>query len=686
MYQIICITDGEEHVLMDMRDDEYTVQSPILTLQLNGVGSLQFTIHPDHPEVDCIKTLTSIVKVYKINGSDKKWMFSGRVMTMDHDIRNSGKVDCEGILAYLCDSIVRPYEYQGTPADYVLHLINSHNEQVDERKRFKIGTLDLSDVDSNNNIVRANSSYPDTLAEINEKVVKLLNAYISVREELDAIYFDCNQTITHINTQHIRFGENIIDIDRSITAEEIRTVMIGIGAADDEGNKPVVIVENADGISKYGRITGTIEFKNVATTAQLERKTAAYLDSILGIKNTVEVKAVDLNMTDDDIEEISLGYAYVTSEHNGIKNEMMLISKMQLYLMEPEKSTFTLGYQKTTISSSFAHKSAEINAKVEQVAKNASRQIEYKVTNATQLITGAKGGYVILDCGEDAKSQPSQILIMDTPDKETATSVIRINKNGIGFSTTGYDGPYRNAWTIDGNLVADFVTTGTMLADRIRGGTLEVGGTGLGKDGQIIVNDANDVKVAEINKNGINVYKGSISGATVTVGDRDNSDGAIYVKNNSGSVVITIDCNGINVNNAFQVSMDGTITAVAISGGAVNQFSQMIDNSAAMQTARQAIQTAQSAADTANSAAAAAQSTADTANSAAATAQNAANTANSAAATAQNAANTANSTAESANSTANVANTTVRNLTETVIPDINSKLQEHERRIAALGG
>lgn len=678
MYQIICITDGEEHVLMDMRDDEYTVQSPILTLQLNGVGSLQFTIHPDHPEVDCIKTLTSIVKVYKITGSDKKWIFTGRVMTMEHDIRNSGKVDCEGILAYLCDSIVRPYEYQGTPADYVLYLINSHNEQVDERKRFKIGTLDLSDVDSNNNIVRANRIYPDTLSEMNEKVVKLLNAYISVREELDAIYFDCNQTITHINTQHIRFGENIIDINRSITAEKIRTVIIGIGAADDEGNKPVVIVENADAISKYGRITGTIEFENVATSAQLERKTAAYLDSILGIKNTVEVKAVDLNMTDDDIEEISLGYAYVTSKHNGIKNEMMLISKMQLYLMDPEKSTFTLGATKTTISSTFSHTSAEINDKVDQVAKYASKEIEYKIDNATQLITGAKGGYVILDCGDDAKSHPTQILIMDTPDKATAKSVIRINKNGIGFSTTGYNGIYRNAWTIDGNLVADFITTGTMLADRIRGGTLEVGGTGLGKDGVISVLNAKGNKVVKIDKDGIEVLKGSIKGTTITAGGSYNADGAIYIKDSSGNTKITIDVNGINVNNAFKVGMDGTITAVAISGGAVDQFSEMIDNSKAMKTAKEAIKKAKEAADKA-------QDAADKADAAAAKAQSTADTANTAAATAQSAAEKAQSAADTAQSTADGLKTTVNNLNDTIVPKINGWIEQLSSQIKELG-
>ena len=91
--------------------------------------------------------------------------------------------------------------------------------------------------------------------------------------------------------------------------------------------------------------------------------------------------------------------------------------------------------------------------------------------------------------GRAEDGHPEEILIMDAPSKETARNVIRMNKNGIGFSTSGYNGVYRNAWTIDGNLVADFVTTGSMLADRIRGGTLEVGGSGLGKDGEIILKD-----------------------------------------------------------------------------------------------------------------------------------------------------------------------------------------------------
>ena len=678
MYQVICLLNGQEHILMDMRDEDYTIGSPKLTLQLNAAGSFEFIIYPNHPEFKSIVPLISLIKVYKINGQSKRWIFTGRVMNDQRDIYNTGKVKCEGILAYLIDSIVYPYDYQGTPADYVRQLIASHNSQVNSEKQFIIRTLDLSDVDSNNNIVRENKNYPTTFKEFRDKVIKLLNAYISVEEKDKKIYFDCCQSINHHNSQTIRLGENIIDLKQTKNPDKIRTVIIGIGQKDNEGNRPTVLVENNDAINKYGRIVGTVEFDSVAPYEQLKKKTTAYLDSILSEINTIEVKAIDLNMTDKDIEEISLGYAYVESTYNGLDHLQMLLTKMDIYLLEPDKNAFTLGADKKSLTSSVSHENADLESKIHQVAKYASKEIEYKVSNATQLITGAKGGYVILDCGEDAKSQPSQILIMDTPDKETATSVIRINKNGIGFSTTGYDGPYRNAWTIDGNLVADFITTGTMLADRIRGGTLEVGGTGLGKDGKITVIDANNKTVATIDKDGVNVYKGSISGATITAGSKDNADGVIYVKNADGNIVITLDCNGINVNNAFKVGMDGTITAVAISGGAVDQFSQMIDDSNAMKTAKEAIKVAKEAADKAQKAADKAQEAADTA-------QSTADTANKAAATAQSAANTANEAAKKAQETADVANTTVKNLNDTIIPQIKTWINQLSDQIKELG-
>lgn len=92
------------------------------------------------------------------------------------------------------------------------------------------------------------------------------------------------------------------------------------------------------------------------------------------------------------------------------------------------------------------------------------------IDKATELITGGLGGYVVFNMNADG--QPQEILIMDTDDINTAVNVIRMNKNGIGFSTTGYAGPYTSAWTIDGAFNADFITVGTINANLIRAGIL----------------------------------------------------------------------------------------------------------------------------------------------------------------------------------------------------------------------
>ena len=89
------------------------------------------------------------------------------------------------------------------------------------------------------------------------------------------------------------------------------------------------------------------------------------------------------------------------------------------------------------------------------------------INHANSLLSGGLGGHVVIN--RNANGEPNEILIMDTDDKDTAVNVIRMNVNGIGFSTTGYDGDYTTAWTIDGHFNADFIKAGTINAIDIKG-------------------------------------------------------------------------------------------------------------------------------------------------------------------------------------------------------------------------
>lgn len=106
----------------------------------------------------------------------------------------------------------------------------------------------------------------------------------------------------------------------------------------------------------------------------------------------------------------------------------------------------------------------------ETVTKGLPSALETAIENATELITGVNGGYVVLNT--DANGKPYEILIMDNADKALATNVIRLNQNGIGFSTNGYNGPFVTAWTIDSHFVADFITTGNLNASLLTAGII----------------------------------------------------------------------------------------------------------------------------------------------------------------------------------------------------------------------
>lgn len=136
----------------------------------------------------------------------------------------------------------------------------------------------------------------------------------------------------------------------------------------------------------------------------------------------------------------------------------------------------------------------------------------------SSMITGGgqAGGHVVLW----PKTQPSNILIMDTADINTAKHVIRLNKNGIAFSKNGWNGPFNSAWTIDSVFNADFIRTGTIIAD-----VLETSFNKLGDQLRIvsgalqIIN--NKKKVMELTKKGMQFL--SKSGEIGTIGTTDSA-------------------------------------------------------------------------------------------------------------------------------------------------------------------
>lgn len=170
------------------------------------------------------------------------------------------------------------------------------------------------------------------------------------------------------------------------------------------------------------------------------------------------------------------------------------------------------------------------------------------IDHATELITGGLGGHVVMTL--DANGKPQEILIMDTEDVQTAVNVLRINQNGIGFSSNGYNGPFTTAWTLDGSFVADFITSGHITANIIQGGTLTLGGVNNG-NGVMRLLDTNNQQVGLFNKDGIIATSGQIGGWTIdsnSLSWSDINNRSTVLSGTDGSLSVSIgELSGIDV-------------------------------------------------------------------------------------------------------------------------------------------
>jgi phage minor structural protein len=124
--------------------------------------------------------------------------------------------------------------------------------------------------------------------------------------------------------------------------------------------------------------------------------------------------------------------------------------------------------------------------------------LQKELNEATSKIWGKLGNsYVIYD--------GDRILVVDSLPKETATNVMMINAEGIGFSNTGINGTFNSAWLIDGTLDMQNINVINMTASLVKGGTFKVGAK-INEAGRIEIYDVSNKLIGTFDENGICVY------------------------------------------------------------------------------------------------------------------------------------------------------------------------------------
>lgn len=469
MYEVFL--DGQQ--IYSPGDSQLVILNGKLELADNKSGFFEFDLPVTNPAYDRIKKMTSEIIVKK----DSAAIFYGRCLSIDRDFNNMKSVVCEGELAYLLDSIQEPKEFHNyTVRQFLTHLINVHNTQTNNTKKFTVGQTTVTD--PNDSLYRY-TNWETTLDDIMDKLVDRLGGHIRIRHSGSTRYIDYIEDYGNTNTQVIEFGENLLDYAENMDASDIATRVIPLGARLETSaiealeeyttiksvNNNIPYVESTAAVRNFGIITKTVSFDDVTVPANLKAKAQKYLADVQYENLCLTCKTIDLNMVDGSVESIKLGDSIrVLSPPHGM-DRYFPVTALTIYLDKPEDNTVTLG---TNVKAGLSERTAGDNSAVIKRINSIpplSQTLAMAKDNATALITAATTGHVV--------TRPNEILIMDTADTATAKKVWRWNANGLGYSKNGYKGTYGLAMTIDGAIVADYITTGTLNADLLKAGTLK---------------------------------------------------------------------------------------------------------------------------------------------------------------------------------------------------------------------
>ena len=256
----------------------------------------------------------------------------------------------------------------------------------------------------------------------------------------------------------LRYGKNITDLNQE---ENISNTITGIVPfwTDNEGDNLVTLPEkvvNSSHASDFPfKRTVPVDFSNdfqeEPTENELRTKAQAYVTGI-GVP-VVSIKVSFVNLADTEeykdiapLQSVNLcDLITVQFEKYNISTTAKIVKTVYDVLGEKYES-LEIG----SLRSSLATTISEQNASTQTEIATKFSKVGTEIDNATAWLTSS-GGYVVAVKNTDGTWK--ELLFLDTNDTATAHNVLRINENGIGFSSNGVNGPYTQAWTLDGKLV-----------------------------------------------------------------------------------------------------------------------------------------------------------------------------------------------------------------------------------------
>lgn len=523
-------------------------------------GEFSFKVPPSNPLYGEL-TQGALVTILK----DGKEAWRGEIREISKDFANIADVYCLEDMAWLANEFLTPASITNeTYAQRFQAAIAAYNLNRPLERQFSVGYLTNVTPSSDCNWV---TEYEDSILDDLRNCICKDDGYIRVRRVTSGgtvtRFIDIVRLADYgvMATQPIEYGYNLLDYVKESDYGNLTNVLNPYGEELDteiyDGYNQRVAgtpIQDDASIQVYGRHARTVVFDGVTDVSQLNALAQAYLARYSQPQLTMEVKAVDLADI-DGVAEIHIGDSVRVIARPFAVDQWLYLTEIRRDIQNIDKNTITLsGHVQTrrTIT--------EQTIGTADLVKNLpskSSILDAAFKNVLALLNGVDGGYVTFET--DGTDHITEIRIANNMDYEQATKCWRWNLGGLAYLHRDYptdDWEASVAMTMEGEVVADFITSGTLRSITIEGNNIE-GNTIRGGtiSGTVI--------------SGSTINGGNIVGANATI-----TDGAGTLSLRNGSLVMTQDTSdgaGLFAYGSNNYSCWGATNSAARSGGTYRQ-------------------------------------------------------------------------------------------------------------------
>lgn len=389
---------ADDRVVYDTRLPDMTLLGLKVSVLVNKAGTAEITMPPDHPAYDYFTAYKTVVTVYR----DGLLLFRGRALYATDDFYRRRTITCEGERGFLLDGIMRPYLYQDGPAAILEDVIGLYNAQVEEFKRFVVGTVTVTDP---NNYVRLESSKAEQIADTIDKLVERVGGYIvfgtNTAGQRTINWYD---TMDYRSWQVIEFGSNLLDFSRTGANTDMATVIIPYGAQvevlnEETGettqqrvditsvNEGLDFIQDYDAVHLRGVIARPVYWDDVTDPANLLAKAQQYLASSKLLVTSLELSAVDLSVLDKNIDSFRVGdRVQVRSKPHGV-DDLFTLMERDYDLLDPGKDKVVLGKDLSSLTGADAAGDKKSANELNRVEHNIRAEYQLNVAKAIEAAT-----------------------------------------------------------------------------------------------------------------------------------------------------------------------------------------------------------------------------------------------------------------------------------------------------------